>query len=93
MVAAASSPVALQRRVLAAGLVEMVTDRVIRRAELLRITGISAASIYRWVANGTFPAPRRLGPNATGWLESEVVAWLQSREPVELSNSASGGRE
>lgn len=61
----------------------MGTDRVIRRAELLRITGVSAASVYRWVASGTFPAPRRLGPNATGWLESEVVAWLQSREPAE----------
>jgi prophage regulatory protein len=58
----------------------MGTDRIIRRAELLRITGVSVASIYRWVGSGTFPAPMKLGPNATGWLESEVVAWLESRE-------------
>ncbi|HSL83584.1 MAG TPA: AlpA family phage regulatory protein [Thermoanaerobaculia bacterium] len=66
----------------------MGTDRIIRRAELLQITGVSAASIYRWVASGTFPAPMKLGPNATGWLESEVVAWLQSRErAVEVRES------
>jgi prophage regulatory protein len=62
----------------------MTLDRVIRKPELLEITGVSTATIYRWIGEGHFPAPIKLGPNSTGWRESAVQAWLESREPVEV---------
>jgi prophage regulatory protein len=61
----------------------MELDRIIRKPELLRITGVSIATVYRWVGDGSFPAPVKLGPNSTGWRESAVREWLDSREPVE----------
>ena len=42
-------------------------------------TGLSRASIYRYVARNLFPSPRRIGPGRVAWLVSEVRAWMQSR--------------
>ncbi len=42
-------------------------------------TGLSSATIYRYMALDLFPAQRKLGPNRVGWLASEVRAWSESR--------------
>jgi len=42
-------------------------------------TGLSRASIYRYIAKGLFPPRRRIGPGRTAWLASEVVCWMHSR--------------
>jgi predicted DNA-binding transcriptional regulator AlpA len=42
-------------------------------------TGLSRASIYRYVARNLFPARRRIGPGRIAWLASEVISWMQSR--------------
>ena len=42
-------------------------------------TGLSRASIYRYVARNLFPPRRRIGPGRIAWLASEVLAWMQSR--------------
>lgn len=54
-------------------------ERILRRAEVLEITGLSAATIYRWISKEYFPAPVQLGPNSVGWLASEVEEWIKSR--------------
>lgn len=72
----------------------MELDRMLRIAEVLQITGVSAATIWRWAKDGTFPAPVKLGPNSVGWRASVVRDWIDSRQPVanELSR-ASGDLE
>ncbi len=60
----------------------MALDRIIRKPELLQITGVSIASVYRWVANGTFPSPVKLGSNSVGWRETEIRDWLDNRDRV-----------
>lgn len=42
-------------------------------------TGLSSATIYRYMALDLFPTQRKLGPNRVGWLASEVKAWSESR--------------
>ncbi|OJU30762.1 MAG: hypothetical protein BGN89_18870 [Alphaproteobacteria bacterium 64-6] len=42
-------------------------------------TGLSSATIYRYMAVDLFPARRKLGPNRVGWLASEVKAWSEKR--------------
>ena len=42
-------------------------------------TGLSSATIYRYMALDLFPARRKLGPNRVGWLASEVKAWGENR--------------
>jgi prophage regulatory protein len=58
-------------------------DRIIRLPELLRITGLSTASVYRQMAETRFPRPVRLGKNAVGWRASAVLSWLESLEEAE----------
>ncbi len=54
--------------------------RVVRREEVTRLTGLARATIYKKVADGTFPPPRRLGDRAVGWRASDISDWLQAPE-------------
>lgn len=61
--------------------------RLIRLPALKALTGLSRSSIYRLSQDPARPAdafPRaiKLGPRAVGWRESEVLAWLASRQPA-----------
>lgn len=42
-------------------------------------TGMSRTSIYKAIQEGRFPRPVSLGARAVGWLESDIVAWIESR--------------
>ena len=37
-------------------------------------------TLWRWVAQGQFPAPIKLGPGVTAWLLADVEAWERARE-------------
>ncbi|MCR6661945.1 MAG: AlpA family transcriptional regulator [Luteimonas sp.] len=47
-------------------------DTILRLPEVERRTGLRRTAIYNWIARGDFPKPLRLGPKASGWLESEI---------------------
>lgn len=53
--------------------------RALRLPEVERRTGLTRPTIYRRAKEGTFPKPIRLGGNSSGWVESEVSAWLSER--------------
>jgi prophage regulatory protein len=55
------------------------SDRIIRKPELLEITGVSHPTIWRWEKAGKFPKRLILGPNSSGWLESEVQGWIENK--------------
>jgi prophage regulatory protein len=50
-----------------------------RLPSVLRLTGLGRSTIYRWIADGSFPAPVRLGPRAVAWRWSDLDRWTQSR--------------
>lgn len=47
---------------------------------VLRMTGLGRSTIYRWIADGSFPAPVRLGPRAVAWRWSDLARWTQSHD-------------
>ena len=51
-------------------------DRVLRWPEVQRITSKSRTQTWRDEQEGRFPKRRQIGPNAVGWLESEINQWL-----------------
>ena len=60
-------------------------DRILRIAQVLALTGLSRATLYRLVDSGDFPQPVRLGgPNsrAVGWRLSEVQEWIRNLAPA-----------
>ena len=59
-----------------------MTDRVLRKPEVQRLTGKSSATLYRDMAKGIFPRQRQIGEAAVGWLESDIDEWLAGLQPV-----------
>lgn len=47
--------------------------------ELTKFTGLSRSVIHALQAEGRFPQSLKLGVRSVGWLESEVLAWLEER--------------
>ncbi len=60
------------------------TGRILRRPEVLRLTGLSTSTLYAMMARGDFPRPLRLGKRAVGWPASIVHTWISTR--IEASN-------
>jgi prophage regulatory protein len=52
---------------------------VLRLPAVRARTGRSRSSIYADIKLGRFPAPIKLGPRSVGWLETDVMSWLESR--------------
>jgi prophage regulatory protein len=50
-------------------------------------TGLSRSTIYAYIADGTFPAQRRLGLRRVAWLSTEIKAWIASR-PRQLAQGS-----
>ena len=57
----------------------VMQDRLLRRREVEKITGLSRSSIYRLMQEGGFPRPVRVGPSAVRWKASDITAWIESR--------------
>ncbi len=55
------------------------SPKILRRPAVEATTGLSRSTIYQHMQAGIFPKPIRLGPKAVGWLESEVLAWIEAR--------------
>ena len=53
--------------------------RVLKVKEVAEEVGVSVPQVYKLVSLGRFPKPIKLGERGSGWLRTEVDAWLQSR--------------
>ncbi|WP_322514152.1 AlpA family transcriptional regulator [Rhodopseudomonas palustris] len=51
-------------------------DRIIRLKTVIARTGLSRSTIYRKIAEGTFPAQLKISSNGTGWHESDIHRWI-----------------
>ena len=67
-------------------------ERLLRRPEVERVTGLARTSIYRLMQSGDFPRPVKVGPAAVRWREGDITAWVESR-PIAESDSASSPSE
>lgn len=55
-------------------------DRILRLKAVLDRTGLSRATLYRKIADGTFPRQIKLSTRCAGWRESAINGWL--RDPI-----------
>ncbi|WP_170480628.1 helix-turn-helix transcriptional regulator [Ruegeria arenilitoris] len=54
-------------------------NKILRRNEVEKLTGLSRSTIYAMMKSGEFPRPIRLSARAVGWMASDIDAWLQNR--------------
>ena len=56
------------------------TDDELWSMKIVRMkTGLSRASVYKYMALGLFPRQRHLGPGRVAWRASDVRTWIDSR--------------
>jgi prophage regulatory protein len=56
--------------------------RLLRRPAVENLVGLKRSALYKLIGEGRFPAPITLSDGKcppVAWIESEVVAWVQSR--------------
>lgn len=46
--------------------------------DVLEMTSLSRATIYRKMEAGTFPSNRKLSVNRAGWRLADVLVWLEN---------------
>ena len=52
---------------------------LIRLSDVCKLIGVSRSTIYKWVAQGTFPAPVRVSEHAVRWRIDEIQTWQEAR--------------
>ena len=54
--------------------------RAIRKPEVLQLTGMSSATMWRRIKDDGFPKPFKLGGGrAVAWLEKDISDWLEAQ--------------
>ena len=51
-------------------------DSFLRLPAVKARTGLSRSTIYSYIQDGSFPKQFSLGPRTVGWLESDIVGWI-----------------
>jgi len=54
--------------------------RLLRKPTVIDRVALSDTTIWRRVKDGTFPAPVKISVGAIAWRESDIEAWIASRE-------------
>jgi len=53
--------------------------RLLRLPAVKEATGLGRSTIYRMIAEHTFPAPVKLAKRAVGWRQEDVREWTNGR--------------
>jgi prophage regulatory protein len=71
-----------------------IPDVCLRIGMVLSITGLSAPTVYREIAQGRFPRPIKITAGARAWKLSEIMDWIDTRErdaePASRTEACSG---
>lgn len=62
-----------------ANMTNSTTPRLLRRADVLAMTGLAKSTLYAAMQAGDFPRPVRLGKQAVAWRDNDVAEWIASR--------------
>jgi prophage regulatory protein len=57
----------------------VIVMRILSKRQLRELVLYSPQHVARLEAAGQFPKRVRLGPNRVGWVEDEILDWLQQR--------------
>ena len=65
-------------------------DRFLGETEVARITNLSRTTRWRLEREGRFPKKRHISANRIGWLQSEIIEWIESKANTAPIEPASG---
>jgi prophage regulatory protein len=67
-------------------------DRIIRLKTVLDRTGLSRTTLYRKMADGTFPDKVRISIHGAGWYESSVNRWIANPAAYREGRAGNAGQ-
>ncbi len=62
--------------------------QVLKLKDVINQTTLSSSTIYRLVQAGEFPKPIKLAAHASGWLESDIEDWIESRQKARFDEKS-----
>ncbi|MGA9763605.1 MAG: AlpA family phage regulatory protein [Rhodomicrobium sp.] len=60
---------------------------LLRMRDLQSRYGLVPATVYRWIAEGSFPLPVNIGENSVAWHIEEIEQWRWSRPRAKVKQS------
>lgn len=57
-----------------------MSDSLLRRPDVEKMTGLSRASLYAAMQRGEFPRPVRIGRRMVAWPRSVIDDWIERRK-------------
>ena len=62
--------------------------RLLKLSEVMHLTGLSKSTIYRRIAEGSFPKPVQISAHGVRWRESDIHKWIMDRPEKTASGAA-----
>ena len=53
--------------------------KLIKLKQVMDCTGLARSTVYKFMADGQFPKPVKLGSKMVAWVESEIQEWIKQR--------------
>jgi prophage regulatory protein len=53
--------------------------KLIRLKQVMECTGLARSTVYKFIAEGDFPKPVKLGVRVAAWVEAEVFVWIEGK--------------
>ncbi|MDH5561349.1 MAG: AlpA family transcriptional regulator [Deltaproteobacteria bacterium] len=60
--------------------------KILRLPAVKEATGLSRSTIYLRISNNEFPKSIPLGGRSVGWLEEEIMQWLEKKIEASRAN-------
>jgi len=56
----------------------MMPVKILRRRDVEEQIGLGCSTICALMSEGKFPKPIKIGRRAVGWLESDIIDWIEN---------------
>lgn len=53
--------------------------KLLKLKDIIAMTSLSKASVYRQMKDGKFPASVKIGPRSVAWVSSEIELWIEEK--------------
>jgi len=67
--------------------------KILRLKEVIRKTGLSQSTIYRYLQLGIFPAQIQIGLRSVGWRDCDIDQWIEDRASAKPFQNVYQGSE
>lgn len=61
---------------------QLTPTLLLRMPTVMRLTGLARSTIYKMIAEQTFPTPVRIGTRAVAWRQTDLERWSAARPVV-----------